>query len=175
MSLNYYLSRSALGDNVAGYEAAKIMQSEKYNEVMVQGQLRRAAMLGNIEAMRWLGFLGLNGKLIKPDSTVRNVSYYNTYEESYRWFSEGAEKGDPISLFVVGTCLNHGIGTSQDIAKSEEIISNTKKDISIDIIISIVFLLNTLHSPENSNHKLLDNYLKQNTLDNQGGQHGEKY
>ena len=77
MSLNYCLSRSAHGDKIAAYEAAKIMQFEKYSEVMVQAQLRKAASLGSVDAMRWLGFLGLSGKLISPESTVTKVSYYN--------------------------------------------------------------------------------------------------
>ena len=74
MSLNYYLSRSAHGDNIAAYEAAKIMHFEKYSEVMVQAQLRKAASLGNVNAMRWLGFLGLSGNLISPESTITKIT-----------------------------------------------------------------------------------------------------
>ena len=146
MSLNYCLSRSAHGDKVAAYEAAKIMHFEKYNEVMVQAQLRKAASLGSIDAMRWLGFLGLSGKLISPESTVTKVSYYNTYDHAYNWFVEGSKKGDALSTFVVGTCLQHGIGTQQDTQKSEEILSCVLDDVSIDTVVPIIFIINTLHS-----------------------------
>lgn len=146
MSLNYCLSRSAHGDKIAAYEAAKIMQFEKYSEVMVQAQLRKAASLGSVDAMRWLGFLGLSGKLISPESTVTKVSYYNTYDHAYNWFVEGSKKGDALSTFVVGTCLQHGIGTQQDTTKSEQLMSSVLSDVSIDAVVPIIFLINTLHS-----------------------------
>lgn len=146
MSLNYCLSRSARGDNIAAYEAAKIMQLEKYSEVMVQAQLRKAASLGNVDAMRWLGFLGLSGKLISPGSTITKISYYNTYDHAYNWFAEGAKKGDALSTFVVGICLQHGIGTPQDTRKSEKILSGVLDDVSIDTVVPIIFIINALHS-----------------------------
>ena len=157
MSLNYCLSRSAHGDKIAAYEAAKIMQFEKYSEVMVQAQLRKAASLGSIDAMRWLGFLGLSGKLISPESTVTKVSYYNTYDHAYNWFVEGSKKGDALSTFVVGTCLQHGIGTPQDTQKSEEIMSGVLDNVSIDVVVPIIFLINALHSSATACGKSLDN------------------
>ena len=156
MSLNYCLSRSAHGDKIAAYEAAKIMQFEKYSEVMVQAQLRKAASLGSVDAMRWLGFLGLSGKLISPESTVTKVSYYNTYDHAYNWFVEGSKKGDALSTFVVSTCLQHGIGTPQDTQKSEEIMSGVLGNVSIDVVVPIIFLINTLHSSATACSKSLD-------------------
>ena len=156
MSLNYCLSRSAHGDKIAAYEAAKIMQFEKYSEVMVQAQLRKAASLGSVDAMRWLGFLGLSGKLISSESTVTKVSYYNTYDHAYNWFVEGSKKGDALSTFVVGTCLHHGIGTPQDTQKSEEIMSSVLDNISVDVVVPIIFLINTLHSSATACGKSLD-------------------
>ena len=156
MSLNYCLSKSAHGDKIAAYEAAKIMHFEKYSEVMVQAQLRKAASLGSIDAMRWLGFLGLSGKLISPESTVTKVSYYNTYDHAYNWFVEGSKKGDILSTFVVGTCLQHGIGTPQDTQKSEEIMSSVLGNVSIDVVVPIIFLINTLHSSATACGKSLD-------------------
>ena len=156
MSLNYCLSRSAHGDKIAAYEAAKIMQFEKYSEVMVQAQLRKAASLGSVDAMRWLGFLGLSGKLISPESTVTKVSYYNTYDHAYNWFVEGSKKGDALSTFVVSTCLQHGIGTPQDTQKSEEIMSGVLDNVSIDVVVPIIFLINTLHSSATACGTLID-------------------
>lgn len=166
MSLNYYLSRSAHGDNIAAYEAAKIMHFEKYSEVMVQAQLRKAASLGNVNAMRWLGFLGLSGNLISPESTITKITYYNTYDQAYNWFVEGSEKGDALSLFVVGTCLQYGIGTSQDVQKSEIIISKVLESISMDVIVMVVFLINTIHSSTTLNSKSFSNDLIEKILGN---------
>ena len=156
MSLDYYLRKSARGDHNAAYEAAKIMQLEKYSEVMVQAQLRKAASLGSVEAMRWLGFLGLSGKLISPESTVTKISYYNTYDHAYNWFVKGSQKGDALSTFVVGTCLQHGIGTSQDTQKSKEIMSDVSSKVSVDVVLPIIFLFNTLHSSATACGKSLD-------------------
>jgi hypothetical protein len=59
---------------------------------------------------------------------------------------EGSKKGDALSTFVVGTCLQHGIGTQQDTQKSEEILSCVLDDVSIDTVVPIIFIINTLHS-----------------------------
>ena len=161
MSLNYCLSRSAHGDMIAAYEAARIMQFEKHSQVMVQAQLRRAATLGNIDAMRWLGFLGLSGKLISPESTVTKVSYYTTYDQAYHWFVEASKKGDAISAFVVGTCLQLGIGTPQDTQKSEAIITGVLENVSIDTVVPIIFLINTLQaSTASGGNQLNPNFIE---------------
>ena len=153
MSLNYCLRKSAHGDNVASYEESKIMHFEKYSEVTVQAKLRKAASLGNVDAMRWLGFLGLSGNLISPESTITKVSYYSTYDQAYHWFLEGSKKGDALSIFVVGICLQYGIGTRQDIQKSEKIMSAVLNDTSFDMVLPIIFLVNTLHSSNSSEVK----------------------
>ena len=154
MSLDYYLNKSAKGDNIAAYEAAKIMQDKNYSAIMVQAQLRKAAELGNVNAIRWLGFLGLSGKLISPESTVTKISYYKTQEQAFNWFLEGYKKGDVISSFVVGNCLKYGIGTQQDVAKSEEIISNISSNVPTDAAFSIIFLINTLHPYSSREHQI---------------------
>ena len=175
ISLNYCLSRSAHGDKIAAYEAAKIMQFEKYSEVMVQAQLRKAASLGSVDAMRWLGFLGLSGKLISPESTVTKISYYNTYDHAYNWFVEGSKKGDDLSTLVVGTCLHHGIGIPQDTQKSEEIMSTVLNSVSIDAVVPVICLINALHSSATPRGKSFDNDFIEKLLYNQGGQHGENH
>ena len=169
MSLNYCLSKGARGDKIAAYEAARIMHFEKYNEAMVQAQLRKAASIGSVEAMRWLGFLGLSGKLISPESTVAKISYYNTYDQAYRWFWEGFKNGDPLSTFVVGTCLQHGIGTPQDVQKSKEIMAGVSSDISIDSLVPVIFLINTLCSATPSSTQSLHTNFIENFLSNQVG------
>ena len=166
MSLNYCLSKSARGDKNAAYEAAKIMQFEKYSEVMVQAQLRKAASLGSIEAMRWLGFLGLSGQLISPESSITRITYYNTYEQAYEWFREASEKGDALSTFVVGTCLQHGIGTPQDIPKSEEIMSGISGQLAIDVVVPIIFVINVLRSSPPSSSINHNPNFTENILDN---------
>lgn len=161
MSLNYYLRKSAHGDSVAAYEAAKIMQLEKYSEVTIQAQLRKAASLGSVDAMRWLGFLGLSGNLISPESTITKVSYYTTFDKAYLWFAQGARKGDPLCLFVVALCLQHGIGTEADPERSEKIMATVSNDISVDMVIPIIFLINSLHSSLSSSHKeLSDDFIE---------------
>ena len=69
-------------------------------------------------------------------------------------------------MFVVGTCLQYGIGTSQDVQKSEIIISKVLESISIDVIVMVVFLINTIHSSTTLNSKSFSNDLIEKILGN---------
>ena len=177
MPLNYYLNRGARGDKHAAYEAARLMHLEKYSEVMVQAQLRKAASMGSVDAMRWLGLLGLSGYLITPESSISHVSYYPTLHQAYHWFSEGARHGDAFSIFVVGTCLRHGIGTVQDTEKSQAVMATVPDSISIDTVIPILYLVNALHASGTPGSTIPNAFLAQiqNSLSSQGGQHGEDH
>lgn len=144
MSLNYCLSRSDCGDSAAAYEAALIMHLEKHNELMVQAQLKKAALLGSVDAMRWLGFLALSGKLISPDSTLTSISYLTAYDHAYNWFMQAFKRGDALSAFLVGTCLQYGIGTPQDTKRAAEIISEASGHIPISDSIASTAPINAL-------------------------------
>ena len=173
MSLNYYLRLSARGDHEAAYQAAQIMHHEGRSDLSVQAQLRHAASCGSTRAMRWLGFIGLSEKLITPQSSLTNLSYYKGFEQAYQWFSQGAIQGDTVCIIATGFCLLHGIGVTQDMQKSKELISGVTDRVSVEAIVPIIFLLNTLvpttpQFRESIHHNLIDEM-----SGTKGGQHGE--
>lgn len=148
MSLNYYLSKASRGDSKAAYEAAKVMECSKYHDVIVQAQLRRAAALGSVDAMRWLGFLGLFEKLMHPDASISNVLYYQGYEQAYKWFSDGAVSGDPLCAFVASKCMQLGVGTPQDEVKASQIMDLIIASVPEETILPIICLLSSITCPK---------------------------
>lgn len=173
MSLEYYLCRSAQGDALAAYQAARIMQFENHSEYLVQAQLRKAASYGSVDAMRWLGFLGLNGKLLTPQSTITNPSYYNEYTQAYHWFTEGALHGDTSCIIAVSCCLQYGIGVKQDAQMSEAIMSGVKHGASAEALIPIILLFNLLLPASAPLSSLSQHSLVNLDFNQQGGPHGE--
>lgn len=162
MSLNYYLTKASQGDSKAAYEAAKVMEYSEYNNVIVQAQLRRAASLGSIDAMRWLGFLGLAGKLIHPDSSVSNTTYYKGYNQAYKWFNEGAISGDAISAFVASKCLQLGVGTPQDEVRAEGLMKLIIEKVPEELFLPIICLLDSItHKATTKNHAIDTEIVKQ--------------
>ncbi len=145
LSLAHYQDLTARGDGNAALEAAKIMRLERYSEYLVQAQLRRAAALGNVEAMRQLGFLGLGGKLLHPDSSAANPILYQTREPAFAWFIEGDKQGDSLSTLLVGLCIEHGLGTEADVSRGREIITKVADKIPMDVALGVVLFVNTLH------------------------------
>ena len=150
-NLNYYRSLAAKGDANAAFEAAKIMYHEKYSDVFVQAMLRDAARLGNVNAQRWLGFVGLNNKLLHPSSTVSNIIYCSDASVSYRWLEKAAKSGDVLSAFAVCKCLQHGIGVDKNEAKAQAILDSITNELSFDIL-PFMFIFETYRSSQNVSH-----------------------
>lgn len=150
-SLNHYLSLTNHSDvtvaAAAAFEAAKIMHHEKYNEVIVQAMLRKAGELGDANAQRWLGFIGLTGKLIEPISTTSNIIYYKDASVSYQWFKSAASSGDILSAFAVYKCLQHGIGVAKNPEKAENILNTIADKLSFDIL-PLMFFFDTYHTSQ---------------------------
>lgn len=138
-TLNYYISLSTKGNAEAAYEAAKLMHYEKYNEVIVQSMLRKAAHLGNVNAQRWLGFIGLANKLVDPDSTISNIKYITDHRHAYSWFEHAAAQGDTISAFAVFRCLQHGIGVERDPEKANALLESISGKLDYDMLPLIFF------------------------------------
>ena len=148
-SLNHYLSLTAHSNTAvaaaAAFEAAKIMYQEKYNEVIIQAMLRKAGELGDVNAQRWLGFIGLTNRLVDPISTTSNIIYYNDARVPYQWFKKAADSGDVISAFAVYKCLQHGIGVPKNIEKAESVLNIIADKLSFDIL-PLMFFFDTYHA-----------------------------
>lgn len=138
-TLNYYISLATKGNAEAAYEAAKRMHYEKYHEVIVQSMLRKAGTLGSVNAQRWLGFIGLSGKLVDPDSTVANVRYLSDCRYAYSWFERAALQGDAISSFAMFKCLQYGIGVDRDEEKAQSLLENISGKLSFDVLPLLFF------------------------------------
>ena len=133
-TLNYYLSLATKGDADSAYEAAKIMHYEKYNEVIVQSMIRKAATLGNPSAQRWLGLICLANQLVHPDSTTSNIKFVTDYQQAYLWFSRAASQGDSLSAFAVCKCLQYGIGVEKNSEKADCILNTISDTLNYDVI-----------------------------------------
>ena len=133
-TLNYYLSLATNGDADSAYEAAKIMHYEKYNEVIVQSMLRKAATLGNLSAQRWLGLICLANQLVHPESTTSNIRFVADYQQAYSWFSCAASQGDTLSAFAVCKCLQYGIGVDKNHEKADSILNTISYTLNYDVI-----------------------------------------
>lgn len=156
-SLNHYLSLTAHGNPgvaaAAAFEAAKIMYNEKYNEVIVQAMLRKSGELGDVNAQRWLGFIGLTNRLIDPVSTTSNIIYYKDASVAYQWFKKAADKGDLISTFAVYKCLQHGIGVTKNLEKAEHILDTIADKLSFDVL-PFMFFFDAYHEPKTTAHTI---------------------
>ena len=141
-TLNYYISLATKGNAEAAYEAAKLMHYEKYNEVIVQSMLRKAANLGNVNAQRWLGFVGLADKLVDPSSTIANIKYISDHHHAYSWFERAASQGDTISAFAVFKCLQHGIGVAKNLEKANALLEAISGDLNYDML-PLMFFFDT--------------------------------
>ena len=142
-TLNYYISLANKGNADAAYEAAKRMYFEKYNEVMVQAMLRKAATLGNVHAQRWLGFIGLAGRLIDPRSSTSHVTYLTDYTAAYDWFNSAASQGDAISVYAVARCVQHGIGTVKDPTYAATLLETASAAPNSDDLLALMFFFDS--------------------------------
>ena len=146
-TLTYYLKLAEGGNAAAAYEAAKIMYCEKYNDVIVQSTLRKAAALGSVDAQRWLGFICLAGKQVSPGSTASNIQYTADLREAYTWFERAAAQGDTLSAFAVYKCLQHGIGIHQDTEKADAILEAIAGHLDYDVL-PLMFFFDTYKDSE---------------------------
>ncbi len=159
-SLESYIKLASRGDASAAFEAAKIMFYEKYNEVIFQSMLRKAAKLGNINAQRYLGFIGLANKLVEPSSTTTHIIYNKSATAAYEWFEKASNAGDVISTFAVYKCLQHGIGVEKNEEKAEETLNTIVDHLSLDIL-PLMFFFDTYHvSKTNTNEFVQRSTLK---------------
>lgn len=145
MSLHYYLGLAKKGNADASFEAAKLMYQQGYNEVLVQGQLRRAAERGSAQAARSLGLLGLGCMLLRPESDVNHFLYYDDdYETAFGWLKKASSDGDQYALFLVAKCLQLGVGTDENETKAEAIMELVIPRISFDVVMQSMFLFDSI-------------------------------
>lgn len=151
--LNYYLSRAEKGNADAAFEAAKIMFNDKCHDFIAQSMLRKAAVLGNVKAQCWLGFLCLSGKLIDSSSTFSDIKYVEDYSVAFDWFKKAACCEDTLSMFAIYKCLQLGIGVEKSTEKADIILKSISSDISYDMLPLMLFF-ETFRNPIPTAHSV---------------------
>ena len=137
--LNYYLSLAEKGNADAAFEAAKIMFDDKCHDFIVQSMLRKAAMLGNVKAQCWLGFLCLDNRLIDSTSTFSEIKYVEDYSVAFDWFKKAACCEDTLAMFALYKCLQLGIGVEKSPEKADVILNSIAQDLSYDMLPLMLF------------------------------------
>lgn len=143
--LYYYLGKAQKGDGKAAFDAARIMRERNMNEVLIQSQFRRSAELGYAPAQRTLGFYGLCGHLVKPESKISHIIYYKSFAPAIDWLAKAADNNDSISRFALVKCTQLGIGVEKDEEEAKRMMSELDvSSLSMDVIISVMFILDSL-------------------------------
>ena len=148
--LNYYLSMAAKGDGKAAFEAARIMRNDKMSEVIVQTQLRRSASLGYAPAQTYLGILGICGVLVKPESTIGHISYYNTVEPAIEWLNKAVSENDPVAKYTLARCMQLGIGVPKDDVKASEMLNESLSDMSELTVLGLLLMFDWVKQSKTS-------------------------
>ncbi len=130
--INMLLAESNKGNPEAAYKAGKMMETYGWNPVTYQRQYKKSAEAGYPPAQRVLGILGINGYLLKEESTAGNLVYSLNPEEGIEWLRKAAENNDVQARFILGKCYQHGIGVKKDNRISEILLTVASDDISED-------------------------------------------
>lgn len=138
--LNYYLGMAAKGDSKAAFEAARIMRSDEMSEVIVQTQLRRSASMGYAPAQTYLGILGICGILVKPESTVGHISYYNTVEPAIEWLKKAVAGNDPVAKHTFARCMQFGIGVPKDEDRAKAMLDESLSEMSEQTVLDLLLM-----------------------------------
>ncbi|HAL18811.1 MAG TPA: hypothetical protein DCO86_04235 [Spirochaetaceae bacterium] len=110
-----WLVRSALlGSHRASYEYACKLELREGPEYMMKNidalsHFERAAKLGSVEAMLFLGRAFHEGKF-----TRRNL------KKSFAWYESAAKSGSAFAMNKVSQMMYSGVGTERNIEKAEE-------------------------------------------------------
>ena len=129
--LNVYLTAANNGNAEAAFEAGKLMETYKWNPVTYQRQYKKSAYADYPLAQRVLGILGINGILLKDESTAGNL-VYTDLKDGVEWLRKAAENNDMPARFILGKCYQLGIGVGKDDNISSILLSNAVTEISED-------------------------------------------
>jgi uncharacterized protein len=121
------LNRAAMGNPAAQFELAEIyMQSEdEDNNQLAEEWALKAAQLGHVEAMYWLGEgYTFYAKEILEEDADEAKTYF---EHAHRWLEQAAKHQHPAALLELSNFYRRGDVVEKDLLKSVELLEQSAK------------------------------------------------
>ena len=121
------LNRAAMGNPAAQFELAEIyMESEdEENNQLAEEWALKAAQLGHVEAMYWLGEgYAVYAKDILEEDPKEAKTYF---EHAHRWLEQAVKHQHPAAIFELANFYRRGDVVEKDLAKSIELLEQSAK------------------------------------------------
>ncbi|OTG79111.1 hypothetical protein B9T33_13000 [Acinetobacter sp. ANC 5054] len=120
-------NRAMAGNKDAQFELAEIyMQSENDEHVeLAEEWALKAAQLGHIEAMYWLGEgYAVYAKDLLEEDPEESKTYF---EHAHRWLEQAAKHDHPAAILELANFYRRGDVVEKDVAKSIELVEQSAK------------------------------------------------
>lgn len=121
------LNRAAMGNPAAQFELAEIyMESEdEENNQLAEEWALKAAQLGHVEAMYWLGEgYTFYAKEILEEDPKEAKTYF---EHAHRWLEQAVKHNHPAAIFELANFYRRGDIVEKDLVKSIEMLEQAAK------------------------------------------------
>jgi len=121
------LNRAAMGNPAAQFELAEIyMQSEdEDNNQLAEEWALKAAQLGHVEAMYWLGEgYAYYAKDILEEDPKEAKAYF---EHAHRWLEQAVKHQHPAAILELSNFYRRGDVVEKDLVKSVELVEQAAK------------------------------------------------
>lgn len=121
------VNRATAGNASAQFELAELyMHSEHEDDIDLAEQWAlRAAQLGHIEAMYWLGEgYTAYAKELREEDPEESKKYF---EYGHNWLSEAVKDKHPAAIFELAGYYRRGDFVEKDVAKSIELVEQAAK------------------------------------------------
>lgn len=120
-------NRAMAGNKDAQFELAEIyMQSENDEHVeLAEEWALKAAQLGHVEAMYWLGEgYAVYAKDMPEEDPEESKTYF---EHAHRWLEQAAKHDHPAAILELANFYRRGDVVEKDVAKSIELVEQSAK------------------------------------------------